>query len=285
MGHEDHWAAIDKDVKMIVAKVMPTVIAKGIVLSKVKFALRMKGKPKRKSLATAIRYPAKAHLQYMALLASNERFGKDTGYYLHSGYPCLMHGRKTLVAIRRVIPWADSLAEAIEGQIQGNVNDAKIGFFDPLFYANKEAYSVGKRLWISLAGLAYKLHKATQNKLIVTEGPLIDEERRLAREKDPAVDVSSITSAKVNMKGSAIYMGNKKVLDDFTFRCPVLTVQRFRVDGRSFREIEVVLMRPNDEEVHLPLYASDHVLKGYEPKVGDDIEGTAWMQGVIKDKM
>lgn len=281
MGHGDHWGAIDRDVERVVAEAMPTTIAKGVTLPKVEFALCMKGKAERKSLAAAVRYPAKSPLQYMALLASNERFDKDTGYYLHSGYPYLMEGQTAQVVIRRIIPWANSVAEAIEGQIVGSVNDATIGFFDPLFYANKAAYSVGTRLWVSLAGLAYELRKAAQDEFSVTEGPLIEEERNLARKKRQPTAVTSVT---VSMKGAAAYIGHKTFVDDFSFRCPVLKVKRFSLGKRRFRQLEVALMRPNDLEVRIPLYVSEQVLNGYEPTVGDDIEGAAWMQGVIKDK-
>ena len=41
----------------------------------------------------------------------------------------------------------------------------------------------------------------------------------------------------------------------------------------------VILMRPDDEDFRTILYASEHVLKGYKPQVGDSIRGVLWLQG------
>ena len=49
--------------------------------------------------------------------------------------------------------------------------------------------------------------------------------------------------------------------------------------GHSYRRIETRLAGVGDNAVFGSLYVAEHVLKGYEPQVGDDITGTLWLQG------
>lgn len=38
-------------------------------------------------------------------------------------------------------------------------------------------------------------------------------------------------------------------------------------------------MRPIDNEFRLPVYVSERNLNGYEPRIGEDVEGVLWVQG------
>ena len=56
-------------------------------------------------------------------------------------------------------------------------------------------------------------------------------------------------------------------------------IDAFEHDGQKVYRLEMVLMRPDDEEFRLPVYAAEHVLDGYVPRLGDDVQGVLWVQG------
>ena len=45
----------------------------------------------------------------------------------------------------------------------------------------------------------------------------------------------------------------------------------------------MVVMRPDDGEFRIAIFASEHVLDGYVPQLGEDVEGILWLQGRIID--
>ncbi len=56
-------------------------------------------------------------------------------------------------------------------------------------------------------------------------------------------------------------------------------IDTFEHDGQKVYRLQMVLMRPGDEEFRIPVYASERALDGYEPRLGEDVEGVMWVQG------
>ena len=43
-----------------------------------------------------------------------------------------------------------------------------------------------------------------------------------------------------------------------------------------------IIMRPDSGDVSINVYASEQVLRGYVPLVGDNVEAVVWMQGYLE---
>ena len=73
-----------------------------------------------------------------------------------------------------------------------------------------------------------------------------------------------------------------QVVAAWIYQVPVLAVEKVEFLGRSFRRIETRLAGVGDKAVFGTLYVAEHILKGYEPQVGDDVTGTLWLQASMK---
>lgn len=50
---------------------------------------------------------------------------------------------------------------------------------------------------------------------------------------------------------------------------------------QQFTMLTAALAGFDGPDLRCVIYVAEHVLRGYEPKVGDDIEGVLWMSGMI----
>ena len=73
-----------------------------------------------------------------------------------------------------------------------------------------------------------------------------------------------------------------QVVAAWIYQVPVLAVEKVEFMGHSFRRIETRLAGVGDNAVFGTLYAAEHILKGYEPQVGDDVTGTLWLQASME---
>ena len=84
------------------------------------------------------------------------------------------------------------------------------------------------------------------------------------------------------MTGAAIFLphgSDGDARDDAQFQGVIESIDTFEHDGQKVYRLEMVLMRPGDEEFRIPVYASERALDGYEPRLGEDVEGVMWVQG------
>jgi len=66
---------------------------------------------------------------------------------------------------------------------------------------------------------------------------------------------------------------------DAEFYTVVESVSFFVFEETDFCKMGVRFRLRDEEELRTTLYASEHVLAGYRPEVGDLIHGTLWLQG------
>ena len=56
-------------------------------------------------------------------------------------------------------------------------------------------------------------------------------------------------------------------------------VERIEVGGHGFYKITMVLTRPEDQDFNVAIYASESILCGFVPQVGQPVDGFQWLQG------
>ena len=208
------------------------------------------------------------------LLVSNSA---NQSNVLFSGYPIVLDGALTEVNISKVEPWE----YGIEGWVEGTVAsaNASICFFDTMYFAGTAGLAKGDVVSYRLAGLSYWLRPIQSRSFEIREGAMweMERQRRLDAGESPE-DASR--PVEVHLTGAAIYIPRSgDARDEGEFQGVIDAIDTIEHDGQKVYRLEMVLMRPNDEDFRLPVYASERALKGYVPRLGDDVEGVMWVQG------
>ena len=163
-----------------------------------------------------------------------------------------------------------------EAQIEGVWDEAPISFFDLTFLSNRAWYEAGKRLDFVLAGIAYEAGPPNVEKLTLAP------DSQLAIWQRTHAGLAEEQDACIGLEGSSIFL---PVVDwdrdDYQFRGPVRSVADF--DGwlgQSGWKVSVCVMQFQDESADLNVFVTERAWSGSEPpRVGQDIEGSLWLQG------
>ena len=199
--------------------------------------------------------------------------------FLFSGYPIVLDGAPTEVTISKVEPWE----YGIEGWVHGSVTSegASICFFDSMYFAGTAGLKEGDVVTYQLAGLAYWLRPIQLRSFEVREGGMWEMEKQRRLEAGESLEEAS-RPVEVHMTGATIFLprgSDGDARDDAQFQGVIEAIDTFEHDGQKVYRLEMVLMRPEDEEFRMPVYASERALDGYVPRLGEDVEGVMWVQG------
>lgn len=198
-------------------------------------------------------------------------------HYLFSAYPVALDGIVHSLRIQRVEPWE----YGIEGWIHAAVTeeDVSITFFDTMFFTGSAALQPGSVAEYSLAGLAYRLAPIRMRAFAVRTGALWEMERQRRLEEGEAEEQAD-RPVDVHMTGAAIFLPREgDQCDEAQFQGVIEAIDVFDHDDQKIYRLEMVLMRPGDDEFRLPVFVSERALEGYVPRLGDDVEGAMWIQG------
>lgn len=199
--------------------------------------------------------------------------------FLFSGYPIVLDGVHTEVSISKVEPWE----YGIEGWVHGFVTSEGISicFFDTMYFAGTAGLKEEDVVNYQLAGLAYWLRPIQRRSFEIREGGMWEMGRQRRLEAGETLEEAS-RPVKVHMTGAAIFLprgSDGDARDEAQFQGVIEAIDIFEHDGQKVYRLEMVLMRPGDEEFRMPVFASERTLDGYEPRLGEDVEGMMWVQG------
>lgn len=196
------------------------------------------------------------------------------GTELVSVSPLAGHGVQVGVGIKKVHVWSDGA----EAQIEGTWGDSQVSFYDLTFLRNRAWYEVGKRREFILSGIAYEARRPAAQKLAV------DPSSFLSEWLDDQAGIKGGPEPEISLEGSSVLLRvDEWDRDDYAFRGPVRIVTPFDDWlGQSGWRVRVCVMRFDSEDAELDVFVTDKVWSDPEPpKVGEDIEGTLWMQGEL----
>ncbi|QYZ80234.1 hypothetical protein E2N92_12740 [Methanofollis formosanus] len=175
---------------------------------------------------------------------------------LCTGYPFITEGVVHEVEVEEVDEWMNE----VEGQVRGRIGEARVAFFDTLYFKNREQYRSGGRYRFALSALAYQLRRANPGTVTGPDGKKLS---------------PGHMAAYLPFRGGDV--------DDFIFQTEVNQVKELTFRTRTVYQITVPLFREmhgeEEDDVEIVLYAAEHVTGGYVPKVGDLITGAMWLQG------
>lgn len=198
------------------------------------------------------------------------------GYILMSFFPFFAQGIQTTLMMKQVDVWESGC----EAQITAEWGEINVSFFDTKFLTNRAWYEAGKLYEFILTGLAYSAHSATLFKV-----PMQQDLETLAWEKQIAVDRGEQPPAEIteiNLTGMAMFIPVEKYdKDDYEFRALIKQVTEVTdFLGQDGWRVRATVMRPDYGDADLDIVITRRVWKGDSPpQVGQDIEGTLWLQG------
>jgi hypothetical protein len=190
-----------------------------------------------------------------------------------SGYPTIRKGIVHTVTVDGIEPWHGG----IEGWMHIKVTDKEVplSFFDVRHYAGSAALPKNQKIDVSLAGIAYSLEPMSQASFELSEGVLWDI-RRQQRLKEGA-DINEASRPVTIVMAALIPNGGS--CDNFEFNGIVNSIDSFEHSGHTIYNLEIVVMRSGNVDFKLPIFASDVVLNGFVPRLGEDVQGVLWLQG------
>lgn len=211
------------------------------------------------------------------LVVSN---GESESRQFFSAYPVALDGIRHTVELDHFAPWP----YGIEAWAYGNVSQGTLAlcFFDTQYYAGSAAYQPGQLLDVSLAAWAYTLHPIALRKFEIQEGPLWAMTRQQRLDDGESEEQASLP-VDIHMTGASIFLPRlgKVAPDESEFQGVISAIDTIAHDGQLVYRLEMVVARPDADEFKLAVYASEHVLDGYVPRLGEDVQGVLWLQGQI----
>ena len=277
MGHGDHWKAILGETGSI-EEIVCKMIEQGKRMPAIEEQKEARDAHQPARVFYGIEYGAAA----LGGLAVIEQDTIKQAHILITAYPFLREGAPHDLEILAI----NDDPEYCEATLHGIDRDgAELTFFAPLYVNDSHILEVGDKYTFSMAAIAYNLTRVEDTELIITEGPSIEMERERVLKEDPDADVSQINSVKFHVGELRSLLPHEDEPGDAGFQTVVEDVAYFHFDNIEICRMLVTFNLGDDRKVALNLYASENVLMGYRPQIGDPIRGTLWLQGYVLYKI
>jgi len=276
MSHGDHWQALfGDDFSERLAELLPRFVQEGALVRQVAQREIFSGPDQKQQPYISLEY-GEMPLRCLTVIHIDP---EDRLNKVMTAYPFVREGMPVDLEITDMIQ--DDKFEAILRCVtrQGT----PLAFFSPLYGSDPATHEAGSKYEFSLAALAYSLKKIEETQFTLTEETALEIERRFRQEEDPHADIADIQAVDFSIAGlRALIFRNGDSVDDAAdaeFYTIVESVSFFVFEETDFCKMGVRFRLRDEEELQTTLYASEHVLAGYRPEVGDLIHGTLWLQG------
>lgn len=186
--------------------------------------------------------------------------------------PYTEFGPQVGIEVERVHVWSSGA----EAQVEGLWAGVPVSFFDLTFLSSRCWYESGRRADFILTGIAYNASPSSAEDLV------LGRDSALAGWLQGGADADLGPELRIGMDGSIIFLPvDEWDRDDYSFRGPVRRVTAFSAWlGQAGWRARVCVMQLDNMDAELDVYLTGRAWTGTEPpQVGDDIEGTLWLQG------
>ncbi|MGB7649715.1 MAG: hypothetical protein WBL62_00790 [Gallionella sp.] len=191
-------------------------------------------------------------------------------------FPFFAGGAQTTLLIDKVEVWHNG----VEAQISAQWGEGEVCFFDTKYLINRACYEQDKSYEFILTGLAYDAQASTVFSLPMPHNPTITAWQN--QFSSVAIESRAKTPETMNLTGMAMFLpmeGWDK--DDYQFRSPIKEVKEFTdFLGQNGWRVRATVMRFGDEDADLDIVITQRAWHSdAPPQVGQDIEGSLWLQG------
>ena len=254
----DMWDAILGDVSLL-----ESMLEKIVRNGEMRPDCRVTGK-KDKAQIILLQYPKEGEIRAGSLLSEIDA---GEGLQLSSCYPVL-EGMPNQLIIKSTHPWSNGM----EGDVTayGIGDHPSLTFHAPFFFRDSDKFEPKTELMVDLGALALSIE------------PVGAHEARPERflKKNPEKEKADFSSPLALTPRSRFLFPTKHACE-WTFCCPILAVKPVLFQKTQLYRMTVVFIGVDGEVLSGYLYASQHILQGYIPKAGDDVEGVLWMTGSL----
>ena len=277
-GHGNHWGCLGKPVDDLLKEFLPLTIDKGKV-GKIVFRTHtwFNRNPKRREALTEILYQPKS-LGCMVLFGSDT---KEKVEAIYTGYPCSNVGSKHSLKIVEIRDWGNQAEGVLVCESQ---DGALVSFFDTQYFSNQERYTVGECYEFTLAGLIYSCRCTNDETIVIDEEARIREFAETMNQSPDTRSDGTLEPIIIELRGcTGLTPESDEDPDDAEFNCVIGRVKQFELNGISIFQITP---KPNGEKIPMPgaIFGAASLFKdAYQPKVGDSIGGTLWLQGFLSE--
>jgi hypothetical protein len=280
MGHGDHWRAVEKECEIFIDTMLPLVFKEGTPVGENAFSHTLEQvEGNKEGIVHGYQYPdPDSPVSLLVLVATGLREGIHD---LWSAYPVCSDRGCYRMEVYEVYPRPNGVEGAVEAALpEGD----SISFFDPFFFLNKEKYQEGEQIEVAFSALAYRLESFELDEAEIAERLASEVWRRKMIEDHVYVDVVTPTTLPLTAERAADYYPLDGVDDSAEIEFYIEEVIPVACLGRIFWRMTGVIMRAVDTELRIDVYASEQVLNGYQPKIGDNVAALVWVQGRLRDR-
>lgn len=192
----------------------------------------------------------------------------------------LLEGLPNDLTVSCVHPWDEGCGANVgvamleEGQ--------PMWFYDPLYLRDKNDLTEAVTHTFLLGALAFGVRKALLDEITITQGPNYEAYAKAWLEANPDKTRLDVPPFKVNVAGKhLIHPG--QAFGEYQIRAQVLDVDDCQLEKMPMKILYTRFPFENRPPLNLPIYVAKLNLKGYEPKVGDEIDAYVWFQGRVID--
>ncbi|GHT50031.1 hypothetical protein FACS1894102_5270 [Spirochaetia bacterium] len=200
---------------------------------------------------------------------------KPDGNTADAFYP-IFEGHKNTIKIINKYTW--------ENGLEGEVEFFRDKQFDLSFYApfyNKDFSNIEMNLEqeVYLAGLAFIVECVNEQKYEISKGDVYKMALQDFLKDNPGKTAIDFPSVTIHMAG-AIILFPTSYSSEYEFRSRILSCEKFDVFNKTIYKVGIYLSKEDDVgKYKINLYASEKTLKGYLPKIGDEIQGALILSG------
>lgn len=171
-----------------------------------------------------------------------------------------------------------------EGDVTALYCEKDFCFIEPFFFKNRKKLKLNKTSDISLFAVALSCEPQKGRTLEIKKGPFFEHILKDFLRNNPDKTAADMNPISISTQGMT-YFEEEEFKSVYDFMGSLISVDQDEAFGEKCFKLTVVIYRPPEEQefVAVNLYASEHVLKGYIPKEGDDIAGRLILFGSHPD--
>ncbi len=192
----------------------------------------------------------------------------------------LLEGLPNDLTVSSVHPWDEGgganvgVAMLEEGQ--------PMWFYDPLYTRDRNDLTEDVTHTFLLAALAFGVRKALLDEITITQGPNYEAYAEAWLAANPGKSRLDVPPFKVPVAGKHIIHPGQ-AFAEYQIRAQIQDIDTCQLEKMPMKILYTRFPFENRPQLNLPIYVAELNLKGYEPKVGDEIDAYVWFQGRVID--